>query len=261
MNKGKEQRGEDFLLAVKKTYERYLALTFSWKKKASRPFTGDMLMLLLNILSVQKVNRNLVYWKKCSVFGGEVGMKEDHAILSMPRCNEINESVICCRRAVICGRIEMTFLCSIRRTGEQAIVHVRHIVALFLGMDYTAPLRSWLLLLFSLNYGSSVRPSSYPPSLPHPSPSRLLFSNPPTLHLYLHSSVSPSAGPKQEMIYDFWRMVWQENCFSIVMITKLVEVGRVGLPSLCPVTPPDASKDRWREHISGDSFILHYLSE
>uniref|UniRef100_A0AAY4CRB3 protein-tyrosine-phosphatase n=1 Tax=Denticeps clupeoides TaxID=299321 RepID=A0AAY4CRB3_9TELE len=35
--------------------------------------------------------------------------------------------------------------------------------------------------------------------------------------------------PKQETVYDFWRMVWQENCFSIVMITKLVEVGRVCL--------------------------------
>ncbi|XP_042194557.1 receptor-type tyrosine-protein phosphatase U isoform X2 [Callorhinchus milii] len=34
-------------------------------------------------------------------------------------------------------------------------------------------------------------------------------------------------GPKQEMVYDFWRMVWQEHCASIVMITKLVEVGRV----------------------------------
>lgn len=40
---------------------------------------------------------------------------------------------------------------------------------------------------------------------------------------------APSAppGPKPEMIYDFWRMVWQEQCASIVMITKLVEVGRV----------------------------------
>ncbi|MBV98490.1 Receptor-type tyrosine-protein phosphatase U, partial [Eschrichtius robustus] len=34
-------------------------------------------------------------------------------------------------------------------------------------------------------------------------------------------------GPKPEMVYDFWRMVWQEHCSSIVMITKLVEVGRV----------------------------------
>ncbi|XP_077821479.1 receptor-type tyrosine-protein phosphatase U isoform X39 [Macaca mulatta] len=39
------------------------------------------------------------------------------------------------------------------------------------------------------------------------------------------SSASP--GPKPEMVYDFWRMVWQEHCSSIVMITKLVEVGRV----------------------------------
>uniref|UniRef100_A0A8C4LQI5 protein-tyrosine-phosphatase n=1 Tax=Equus asinus asinus TaxID=83772 RepID=A0A8C4LQI5_EQUAS len=40
-------------------------------------------------------------------------------------------------------------------------------------------------------------------------------------------SPSVSPGPKPEMVYDFWRMVWQEHCSSIVMITKLVEVGRV----------------------------------
>lgn len=51
------------------------------------------------------------------------------------------------------------------------------------------------------------------------------------------SSPFSTTGPKQEMIYDFWRMVWQENCFSIVMITKLVEVGRVGaVPCFCHVT-------------------------
>ncbi|XP_067867695.1 receptor-type tyrosine-protein phosphatase U isoform X3 [Heterodontus francisci] len=43
-------------------------------------------------------------------------------------------------------------------------------------------------------------------------------------------------GPKQEMVYDFWRMVWQERCSSIVMITKLVEVGRV---KCCKYWPDD----------------------
>ncbi|TSK28170.1 Receptor-type tyrosine-protein phosphatase U [Bagarius yarrelli] len=44
-------------------------------------------------------------------------------------------------------------------------------------------------------------------------------------------------GPKQDMIYDFWRMVWQENCYSIVMLTKLVEVGRV---KCCKYWPDDS---------------------
>lgn len=38
-----------------------------------------------------------------------------------------------------------------------------------------------------------------------------------------------AAGPMQETIYDFWRMVWHENTASIIMVTNLVEVGRVSL--------------------------------
>ncbi|XP_061418301.1 receptor-type tyrosine-protein phosphatase kappa-like isoform X3 [Lethenteron reissneri] len=34
-------------------------------------------------------------------------------------------------------------------------------------------------------------------------------------------------GPLPETVYDFWRMVWQEHSASVVMLTNLVEVGRV----------------------------------
>lgn len=60
----------------------------------------------------------------------------------------------------------------------------------------------------------------------HLSPLFILRSDHSPPHTQHHSLCLP-AGPKQDMIYDFWRMVWQENCYSIVMITKLVEVGRV----------------------------------
>uniref|UniRef100_A0A8C5INE5 protein-tyrosine-phosphatase n=1 Tax=Junco hyemalis TaxID=40217 RepID=A0A8C5INE5_JUNHY len=40
-------------------------------------------------------------------------------------------------------------------------------------------------------------------------------------------------GPMQETVKDFWRMIWQENSASVVMVTNLVEVGRVRCQSQC----------------------------
>jgi len=44
---------------------------------------------------------------------------------------------------------------------------------------------------------------------------------------YLPPILMTDLGPTSAAINDFWRMLWKENCFTIVMLTNLVELGKV----------------------------------
>lgn len=42
-----------------------------------------------------------------------------------------------------------------------------------------------------------------------------------------HLIVIPFTGPMIETFDEFWRMIWEQNIQAIVMLTNLLEVGKV----------------------------------
>ena len=37
-------------------------------------------------------------------------------------------------------------------------------------------------------------------------------------------------GPLEQTVVEFWKMVWEQNTATIVMLTNLVELGKVRVP-------------------------------
>ena len=37
-------------------------------------------------------------------------------------------------------------------------------------------------------------------------------------------------GPMADTVNEFWRMIWEQDCTSIICLTKIVEMGKVSSP-------------------------------
>lgn len=51
--------------------------------------------------------------------------------------------------------------------------------------------------------------------------------------IYKDISFFKLTGPKANTLADFWRMIWQENVATIVMVTNLKEGEKVQIHLLC----------------------------
>ena len=53
-------------------------------------------------------------------------------------------------------------------------------------------------------------------------------------------------GPKENTVNDFWRLVWQQDITQVVMLTNLMERGKVGINIYWTINCLDNSKDTYK---------------
>ncbi|KIH46508.1 Protein-tyrosine phosphatase, partial [Ancylostoma duodenale] len=69
---------------------------------------------------------------------------------------------------------------------------------------------------------------------------RVVLSWPPGKNDYIHANWAPT----KNTVEDFWRMIWQEQCKSIVMLCNIMECGKKKCEQYWPeMSKPTASSN------------------
>ena len=97
---------------------------------------------------------------------------------------------------------------------------------------------------------TSIQTNNFTYSLIHP----LIYSHAEAINPFAVTKLLPVvSGPLEETVDDFWRMVWEQGTFTIVMLTKLEERGRVRMMTCHCSTRSLLSSKVWCHHFANIS--------
>ena len=64
----------------------------------------------------------------------------------------------------------------------------------------------------------------------------ILWTLPHTQGYHSEQEYIATQGPLDQTVVDFWRMVWEQNSATIIMLTNLVELGKVHVQLTCDLS-------------------------